>query len=366
MSKRSSSPPGAGQLVKRQRATPEPQNQIAISSSGKAGEKGLIRTVQRTSGLESPIVSLAGAHSGEILSTRFSPDGQSVASASADRSVSMWRTYPPNTNYALLQNLHKAAITDLQWSLTEPLIYTVSADHMLVFTDTKDGSRVRKIRAHKEIINTLDRTLVGGGQELLATGSDDGTVRIWEGGYEGSKEKVGEITVGCPVTAVKFSAGGDQIFVGALDNLIHVYDIRSYQEQYALSGHTDTPTSLSVSPDGNYLLSPSLSSITLIHDIRPFSALPNRIYRSLYGAPAGFENTLLRGAWSKDDGGKRVAVGGADRMVCVWEVESGRVEYKLPGHKGTVTAVDFHPREPILLTASKDGTMILGEIESKA
>jgi Prp8 binding protein len=25
-------------------------------------------------------------------------------------------------------------------------------------------------------------------------------------------------------------------------------------------------------------------------------------------------------------------------------VESGRVVYKLPGHKGTVTGVDFHPR----------------------
>ena len=82
------------------------------------------------------------------------------------------------------------------------------------------------------------------------------------------------------------------------------------------------------------------------------------------GAPAGFENTLLRGAWSKDDDGRRVAVGGADRTVCIWEVESGKVLYKvrigrtlylstfscpvqLPGHKGTVTSVDFHPKEPI-------------------
>jgi len=53
---------------------------------------------------------------------------------------------------------------------------------------------------------------------------------------------------------------------------------------------------------------------------------------------------------------------------------------KLPGHKGTVTAVDFHPKEPIstcpvvfgtlatnpfsVLTGSKDGTMLLGEIEA--
>ena len=98
---------------------------------------------------------------------------------------------------------------------------------------------------------------------------------------------------------------------------------------YSLGGHTDTPTSLSLSPNGNFLLSPSLSSQTLIHDVRPFSPSPTRIHRTLLGAPAGFENTLLRGAWSKDDGGQRVAVGGADRTVCIWEVDSGKIQYKV-------------------------------------
>jgi WD40 repeat protein len=65
------------------------------------------------------------------------------------------------------------------------------------------------------------------------------------------------------------------------------------------------------------------------------------------GAPAGFENALFKGTWSRSDGGGRVAVGGADRTVTVWNVESGQIQYKLPGHKGTVTCVDFHPKEPI-------------------
>jgi Prp8 binding protein len=69
-----------------------------------------------------------------------------------------------------------------------------------------------------------------------------------------------------------------------------------------------------------------------------------RVYRSLTGAPSGFEQTLIRVAWSKHDGGARIAVGGGDRTVTVWEVETGKVLYKLPGHKGTVTGVDLHPR----------------------
>ncbi|KAJ6529186.1 WD40-repeat-containing domain protein [Mycena vulgaris] len=363
MSKRPGSPSG-GIVIKRAKGTPPPSNQIAISSSDSDRSKGLIRTVQRTSNLEAPIVSLAGAHSGEILSCRFDPTGQNIAACSADRSVSLWRTYPPNTNYGLLSSMHKAPILDLQWSLVSPQIYTVSADHTLLTTDVTTGQRVRKVRAHREIVNSVDRTMAGGhGAELLATGSDDGTVRVWDGSEDGGKLPIAEFEVGCPVTAVCWSADGASIYAAALDNEIHIYDLRKGTQLSTLTGHTDTPTSLALSPNGSFLLSPSFSSQLIIHDVRPFSPSPTRVHRVLLGAPAGFEHTLLRAAWSRSDSGARVAVGGADRMVCVWDVETARVVYKLPGHKGTVTAVDFHPKEPILLTGSKDGTMLLGELD---
>ncbi|KAH9482248.1 U5 small nuclear ribonucleoprotein 40 kDa protein [Psilocybe cubensis] len=365
MSKRGLSPPPSGGIViKRAKASPPPSNQIAISSAGDDRNKGLIRTVQRTSNLDAPIISLAGAHSGEITSCRFDPTGQNIAACSTDRSISFWRTYAPNTNYGLLSSHAKAPILDIQWSLFSPLIYSVSADHTLCMTDVTTGQRTRKIRAHREIINTVDRTMASGsGVELLATGSDDGTVKIWEGGEEAGKTAVSTFDIGCPVTSVCWSADGNSLYIGAIDNEIHVYDLRKGEQVSSLLGLTDTPTSLSLSPNGNFLLSPSLSSQTIVWDVRPFSPTPSRIHRVLHGAPAGFENTLLRGAWSRDDGGKRAAVGGADRAVCIWDVDSAKILYKLPGHKGTVTSVDFHPKEPIILTGSKDGTMLLGEIE---
>ncbi|KAF8628195.1 hypothetical protein AX15_004045 [Amanita polypyramis BW_CC] len=370
MSKRGPSSPttpsNAGGLIKRSKSgEPPAASQLIISSAGD-NKKGLIRTVQRTSGLEAPIISLSGAHSAEILSCRFDPTGQNVAACSADRSISLWRTYPPNTNYALLSSHAKAPITDLQWSLCSPQLFSVSADHTLIFTDVTTGGRVRRIRAHREIINAVDRSLAAGGStgtELVATASDDKTVKVWDAGEDGGKVPVATFEVGSPATAVCWSADGTNLYVGALDNEVHVYDMRKNAQVYTLTGHNETPTSLALSPNGSFLLSPSLSSQTIIHDVRPFSPSPTRIHRILQGAPAGFENTLLRGAWSRDDGGQRVAVGGADRMVCIWEVESGKILYKLPGHKGTVTAVDFHPKEPIIVTASKDGTMLLGEIE---
>ena len=63
---------------------------LAISSSG-SQSKGLIRSVKRTSSLSSPIISLSGAHTSEVLDVKFSPDGQTIAAASADGTICEYR-----------------------------------------------------------------------------------------------------------------------------------------------------------------------------------------------------------------------------------------------------------------------------------
>lgn len=58
-----------------------------------------------------------------------------------------------------------------------------------------------------------------------------------------------------------------------------------------------------------------------------------------------------------------MAAGSSDRYLYVWDTTSRRVLYKLPGHHGAVTDVHFHPREPIVLSASSDKQVYLGEID---
>lgn len=136
--------------------------------------------------------------------------------------LALWRTYPPTTNYGQLPYLHQAAITDLQWSLVSPVLYTVSADKTMNLSDLTTGQRIKKIRAHRGIINSLARSNAGHGIELVATASDDGTVKVWECGDEGSRDNVASWELGCPVTSVCWGPDGNSVFVGALDNLIHV------------------------------------------------------------------------------------------------------------------------------------------------
>ena len=55
------------------------------------------------------------------------------------------------------------------------------------------------------------------------------------------------------------------------------------------------------------------------------------------GAQTGLEKNLIRACWDADGG--RVAAGGGDGSVTVWDAKTGKMGQKLPGHRGTVNDV---------------------------
>jgi Prp8 binding protein len=80
-------------------------------------------------------------------------------------------------------------------------------------------------------------------------------------------------------------------------------------------------------------------------DIRPFAPVDRHI-KTFDGASSGLEKNLLKASW--DPKGERIAAGSEDRTVLIWDSRSGKLLYKLPGHKGSVNDVRFHPgSEPI-------------------
>lgn len=177
---------------------------------------------------------------GEITACKFDPSGKTLAASSVDRSISLWQTYPPHDNYGILPNVHKQAVLDIAFSLDSEVLYSVGADGYLVATDLKSGARVAKYSAHYGPVNSIAVT-ISGGRELVLTGGDDGIARVWDLSLD-TKAPVIEFDDerDCPVTAVEWSADGNQCFVGGVDNEVKVWDLRTQKMLYALHGHTDT------------------------------------------------------------------------------------------------------------------------------
>lgn len=251
----------------------------------------------------------------------------------------LWNTYGQCENYGQLTG-HRGAVLDLQWSRDSRSLFSASADMTLGSWDVETGERVRRHVGHEEIINCLD--ISKRGQELLVSGSDDGSIGIWD---PRQKDALDYLQTELPITAVALSEAGNEIYSGGIDNTIHAWDIRKKAIVYSMAGHTDTITSLQISPDSQTLLSNSHDSTVRTWDIRPF-APTNRQVKTYDGAPVGLEKNLIRASW--DPKGEKIAAGSGDQTVVVWEAKTGKLLYKLPGHKGTVNDVRFSPNdEPI-------------------
>ncbi|VEL13462.1 unnamed protein product [Protopolystoma xenopodis] len=323
-------------------------NKSSIIPSGLAG------SMPRTSSLMSPNMLLSG-HDSEVYCAKFYPiDGSFIATAGFDRQIMIWETYGECQCIASMPG-HGGAIVDLHFSTDGDTLYTASTDKTIALWDMESCQRIKKIRGHTNFVNACH--VARRGPQLICSGSDDGTIRLWD---RRKRTPAQTFQNTYQVLSVTFNDTAEVIFSGGIDNIVKGWDLRAADVSMRLAGHTDTVTGLSLSPDGCHLLSNAMDNTLRLWDVRPY-APTERCVRVFQGHQHTFEKNLLRCAWSPDN--RRVTCGSGDRYVYVWDVASQQLIYKLPGHSASVNEIAFHPVEPILLSAGSDKRVFLGEIE---
>ncbi|CAI2302965.1 unnamed protein product [Caenorhabditis sp. 36 PRJEB53466] len=329
-------------------------NRQLISSQGShlmAG--GQLQEQTRTSSLMAPTMVLQG-HGGEIYSSRFSPDGLFLASAGYDQQIFLWNVYENCDNFAVLKG-HKGAVMDVKFSADSTRLVSGSVDKTVRVWDMETGACIRNFKSHTDFVNAVDVNRRG--PEMICSASDDGTAMVHD---FRSKEAVKKFGSKYQQTAVTFNDPSDDVICGGIDNQIKVWDMRRDDIKYVLSGHRDTVTSLSVSHNGNFLLSNSMDCSLMTWDVRPFVPA-QRFINKYQGLVHNFEKNLLKCGWSPSD--KYITAGSSDRFAYVWNVSTRAPVYKLPGHLGSVNCTDLHPTQQILLSAGSDKTVFLGELD---
>lgn len=333
-SKRAGDAASGGAIVKRARfengssGMDEDSNaqQIVVSSGGK-GAGQLVASIQRTSGLQAPIVSFAGGHDGEILDIKFSASGETLATAGVDKRINLWKVYgsEEDKNYAVLK-AQNGAITSLAFPASGNHLMASSTDKTVVTFDVSNGEVVRRHRGHQGIVNDVDVTR-GGNRELIASASDDGLIKIWD--LE-TKEAIDEVELGYPVTSVKWSQDGQQLFIGGIDNDIHV---------------SLPPASASSSSAADAL--PQLQTES-IPSCRPTTCVPNQFY-----TPSSATMTPLLHYLSVHQGHI------SSRRLQTILFESGMCGLSLLLHQALeiqMQTQDYTRLSQVLLLGSKDGS----------
>ena len=138
--------------------------------------------------------------------------------------------------------------------------------------------------------------------------------------------------------------------VGSRDGIVRIWDTATGRTTLSLSGHSGPVLALIWSPfEATRLISGSSDATIIEWDISPSLDHPVRFQSS----PGSGAVTSL--AWSPVNPGK-VASGSDDNLVLVWSL-GNKGSRELLGHTGPVTDIQWHPTsEAYLASASVDGT----------
>jgi WD40 repeat protein len=153
------------------------------------------------------------------------------------------------------------------------------------------------------------------------------------------------------IDGIVFTPNGEHVVAAGWDT-ITIWDSRNGNEVRTLSGgKLERYLGLAVNGEGTLL------AVGGQHAAQVWETGSGRLASSLARHPS----RTYCVAFSPD--GKSLASGGTDKVVCVWDVATGKPKLEL-GHKYTVQSVAFSPDGKMLATGGRDLTVHLWDLSS--
>jgi WD40 repeat protein len=293
-------------------------------------------------------------HTGPVLSVSFSPDGQRLASASAETGkpgeVKVWDAATGQEALTI-----KGTGTCVAFSPDGKRLAS-NCDKTVRVWDAATGQLTKTLEGHTETVHSV--AFSPDGKRLASAGGEPGKpgeVKVWDAQTgQGILSLKGHTKW---VSSVAFSPDGRRLASASGDQTVKVWDTASGQLTHTLQGHTNAVLGVAFSPDGQRLAS---ASGGLDIQGRPYGEL--KVWEAATGQltltlkdHTGWVSGL---AFSPD--GKRLASPGWDfKMgdVKMWDLATGQLTRTLQGHTGWLTSVAFSPDGKRLASASRDSTV---------
>ncbi|MBL1173668.1 protein kinase domain-containing protein [Pantanalinema sp. GBBB05] len=254
--------------------------------------------------VEQPIVvttTLAG-HTSYVNVLALSPDGETLISGSADKTIKLWDLATGQE----LQTLtgHTSFVNALAVSPDGSTLVSGSADRTIRVWDLATGKQLRVLMGHTSFINALAITADG---ETLVSASADRTIKLWNlATGQLIRTLVGHTSF---VNTLAISSDDRILASGSADKTIKLWNLTTGQLQQTLMGHDDYVNAIVITPDGKTLIS-----------------------------------------------------GSADKTIKLWDLAIGKELQTLTGHTGYVMALAVHPNGKTLASSSSDGSVKLWDL----
>ena len=317
-----------------------------------------------------PHIDLKG-HTRSVLSTAFSPDGQILASGSADDTIRLWNV---NTG-ELIETFegHTDVVSSVAFSPDGQTLASGSWDETIRLWNVNTGELIETFEGHTDVVSSVALSPDG---QTLASGSGDTTIHLWNANIMESEvlwsletgEQVEENTDQLliileghkgSINSITFSPDGQTLASGSWDETIRLWNINTGKLLKTLEGHESNVTSVTFSPDGQTLASGSWHSGRWGMDdiIRLWNVNTGELIESFEGGGPDFSTESV--AFSPD--GRILASGGLGYQIFLWDTNTGK-PLKTLRVSTDINNVAFSPDGQTLASGGSDKELRLWEL----
>jgi WD40 repeat protein len=246
----------SGQLIRTLESSPVQEVAVAFSSDGKLiATGGFAKNIRLWDAASGQLLRTIGPLPSPIWELAFSPDGIMLASANFDRSSS------PDVPSARLWDISNG---EQLWGYTESnvrlLVLSVdyAPDGKTIAYGTFDSALILNAETGQLMKSLLIPNHVGdlafsSDGRLLATGSDDNKIRLWNtDNYELAATLEGHTHY---VNGVAFSPDDKWLASGSHDKRVGIWDVQNGQMLKMLDGHEAEVLRVAVNPTGTLIAS---------------------------------------------------------------------------------------------------------------
>ena len=245
-------------------------------------------------------------------------DGRRMATTAHSARVVLWDLVH-GRRLARLE-AHERRVDALGFSPDGAVLATGDFQGQVHLWRAEQGAHLGALRAHRDIIHAVAFARIDG-RAVLATGSQDASVRLWPGALR-DLHLQRSIALGTEVPSSAVAAGGRLVTVGE-DGLIRLWELASGELTRTMEGQAAEVRGLALDPSGRLLVVSTLGHPLAAWDLGSGQRLGELV-----------KEDRNPGFWGASFDGETVVGWGGDRLVR-WQPQAGsRLDLLHPAESG--------------------------------
>jgi WD40 repeat protein/serine/threonine protein kinase len=309
-----------------------------FESRGSAVTTGQLQQPQPPA-LVTPIAEFE-AHRGSVSGMAYSDDGRRMVTTGADGALKVWDA----NQHTLIRTIELDDGPATSLAISGGRALTGHANGKVVLWDLDRAEKVVTVQRNDANIWAVTFT---GDPNRFATASHDWKVTLWDARQAAAPLQVLDGHENS-VQALAYAPQQLLLASGSADKTVRVWNLDTLSLKRSFSGPRDFVTSVAFSQSGKLLAGGALDG-----RIQIWSVPTSRRIRAL----TGHRGRVADLAFSPS--GDQLASAGEDGTVRLWDLQRGRIVRALTGHVGGATAVAFAPDGQHLASAGVDGRIRL-------